>query len=97
MSKLGPEMGQFVENNSSSFLTNVTFVNMCSLPVLPNSRLQSGSKLEVCLSHHPRPLVLMMLLMMMMMMQTGKKHELKTPNDNKKRLNCSRKHDVGRS
>ena len=78
MSKLGPEMGQFVENNSSSFLTNVTFVNMCSLPVLPNSRLQSGSKLEVCLSHHPRPLVLMM-----MMMQTGKKHELKTPNDNK--------------
>ena len=45
MSKLGPEMGQFVGNNSSSsFLTNVTFVNMCSLPVLPNSRLQSGSK-----------------------------------------------------
>ena len=44
MSKLGPEMGQFVENNSSSFLTNVTFVKMCSLLVLPNSRLQSGSK-----------------------------------------------------
>ena len=43
MSKLGPEMGQFVGNNSS-FLANVTFVNMCSLPVLPNSRLQSGSK-----------------------------------------------------
>ena len=43
MSKLGPEMGQFVGNNSS-FLANVTFVNMCSLLVLPNSRLQSGSK-----------------------------------------------------
>ena len=78
MSKLGPEMGQFVENNSSSFLTNVTFVNMCSLPVLPNSRLQSGSKFgglpfssssSFSLDDDDDA--------------DRQKHELKTPNDNK--------------